>query len=99
MYESKKQSAQRTIEKKDSKLQEIETVRSSFNLASPQTSFGVRSSRIHFSPTKWMRDERTPKDVCGEVTFNFVFDCNILRVVKFFSIYNVHAVTWYLYML
>lgn len=30
MYESKKQSAQRTIEKKDSKLQEIETVRSSF---------------------------------------------------------------------
>ena len=27
MYESKKQSAQRTIEKKDSKLQEIETVR------------------------------------------------------------------------
>lgn len=31
MYESKKQSAQRTIEKKDSKLQEIETVRSSFN--------------------------------------------------------------------
>ena len=26
MYESKKQSAQRTIEKKDSKLQEIETV-------------------------------------------------------------------------
>lgn len=31
MYESKKQSAQRTIEKKDSKLQEIETVRSPFN--------------------------------------------------------------------
>ena len=31
MYESKKQSAQRTIEKKDSKLQEIETVRSLFN--------------------------------------------------------------------
>lgn len=27
MYESKKLSAQRTIEKKDSKLQEIETVR------------------------------------------------------------------------
>jgi hypothetical protein len=27
MYESKKQSAMRTIEKKDSKLQEIETVR------------------------------------------------------------------------
>ena len=29
-------------------------------LASPQTSFGVRLSRIH------MRDKRTPKDVCGE---------------------------------
>ena len=28
-------------------------------LASPQTSFGVRWSRIHF-------DKRTPKDVCGE---------------------------------
>ena len=27
-------------------------------LASPQTSFGVRLSRIHF--------KRTPKDVCGE---------------------------------
>ena len=39
-------------------------------IASPQTSFEVRSSRIHFFPTdageKWMRDERTPKDVCGE---------------------------------
>ena len=39
-------------------------------LVSPQTSFEVRSSRIHFSPTsvgkKWMRDERTSKDVCGE---------------------------------
>ena len=42
-------------------------------IASPQTSFGVRLSRIHFSPTsdtgeKWMRDKRTPKDVCGEAT-------------------------------
>ena len=39
-------------------------------IASPQTSFEVRSSRIHLSPTdageKWMRDERTPKDVWGE---------------------------------
>ena len=39
-------------------------------LASPHTSFGVRSSRIHFSPTsvgeRWMRDERTSKDVWGE---------------------------------
>ena len=32
-------------------------------VASPQTSFGVRSSRIHFSR---MREERTPKDVCEE---------------------------------
>ena len=30
-------------------------------VASPQTSFGVRLSRIYFSP-----DKRTPKDVCGE---------------------------------
>ena len=29
-----------------------------FYVASPQTSFGVRGG-------KWMRDERTPKDVCG----------------------------------
>ena len=39
-------------------------------IASPQTSFEVRSSRIHLSPTdggeKWMRDDRTPKDVWGE---------------------------------
>ena len=31
-------------------------------VASPQTSFGVRLSRIR------MRDKRTPKDVCGEAT-------------------------------
>ena len=31
-------------------------------VASPQTSFEVSLSRIHF-----MRDKRTPKDVCGEV--------------------------------
>ena len=35
-------------------------------VASPQTSFGVRLSRIHFSPT---RDKRTPKDVCGEAKY------------------------------
>ena len=37
-------------------------------IASPQTSFGVGSSRSHFSlwGEKWMRDERTLKDVCGE---------------------------------
>ena len=39
-------------------------------LASPQTSFEVRSSRIHFS--KWMREERTPKDVCGEANIKCI---------------------------
>ena len=55
---------------------------SSERVASPQTSFGVRLSRIQFSPTsvgekwirdkdvgeKWMRDKRTPKEVCGGAT-------------------------------
>ena len=36
-----------------------------FYVASPQTSFGVRGG-------KWMRDERTPKDVCGEANFHEV---------------------------
>ena len=36
---------------------------SSKGIASPQMSFGVRLSRIHFSPNKW-----TPKDVCGEAS-------------------------------
>ena len=37
-------------------------------VAPPQTSLAVRSSRIHFSlwGEKWMRDERTLKDVCRE---------------------------------
>ena len=35
-----------------------------YELASPQTSFGVRLSR--------MRDKRTPKDVCGEATYEQV---------------------------
>ena len=38
--------------------------------ASPQTSFGVRSSFLPHGRRPWgkkrMRDERTPKDVCGE---------------------------------
>ena len=39
-------------------------------LASAQTSFGVRSSR-----EKWMRDQRTPKDICGEAKlFSFPFE-------------------------
>ena len=46
-------------------------------IASAQTSFGVRLSRIHFSP-KWMRDERTPKDVCGEARWA-ITKCYLLR--------------------
>ena len=40
-------------------------------LASPQTSFRVRSPRVHFSPTaggEMKRDERASKDVRGEAT-------------------------------
>ena len=33
-------------------------------LASPQTSFGE----------KWMRDERTPKDVCGKATAELAWE-------------------------
>ena len=38
-------------------------------VASSQTSFEVRSSCIHFSPTeeKYMRDERTAKDMKGRL--------------------------------
>ena len=61
------------------------------SLASPQTSFGVRLSRIHFSPTgeKWMRDKRTPKDVRGEAKLS-------QAATKLFAIffYNIlHPVT------
>ena len=38
------------------KMSQFETRLSSQKLASPQTSFGVRLSRIHFSPT-WGRNE------------------------------------------
>ena len=41
-------------------------------IASPQTSFGVRSSRIQ----KWMRDERTLKDICGEARV-FINFCDV----------------------
>ena len=45
------------------------------NIASPQTSVGVRLSRIHFSP---MRDNRTPTDVCREAKGNtFALDRNV----------------------
>ena len=37
-------------------------------LASPQTSFGVRLSRIHFSRGGEINDKRTPKVVCMEAT-------------------------------
>ena len=51
-------------------LFEIEslTTLTKFSVASPQRSFGVRLSRIHFSSS--IRDKRTPKDVCGEATFS-----------------------------
>ena len=41
-----------------------------YDVASPQTSFGVRLSRIQFVGEKWMRDKRTPKDVCGEARYD-----------------------------
>ena len=48
-------------------------------LASPHTSFGVRSSRIHFS-----RDEQTPKDVCGEARPVLVYceACQWLKIIN-----------------
>ena len=49
----------------DRRLYSGNSEQSLFVLASPQTSFGARLSRIHFSPT----DKRTPKDVCGEAMF------------------------------
>ena len=51
MYESKKQSAQRTIEKKDSKLQEIETVRSSFNFVLQYTAHCIVKFLFHIQCT------------------------------------------------
>ena len=65
-------------------------------LASPQTSFGVRSSRIHFSVgEKWMRDERTPKDVCGEAGNRAVFQllCTFI-CERFLSICNINNPQW-----
>ena len=56
-------------------LQPLIPISLGLSVASPQTSFGVRFSRIHFSRTesvgeKWMRDKRTPKDVCGEASLS-----------------------------
>ena len=54
----------------------LESVR---NVASLQTSFGVRLSHSflpHFSSSvgeKWMRDKRTPKDICGEAMRNAIY--------------------------
>ena len=52
---------QAQIDSLKKKIRELEVCFST--LASPQTSFGVRLSRIHFL---WMRDKRTPKDVYVE---------------------------------
>ena len=41
-----------------------------YDVASPQTSFGVRLSRIQSVGEKWMRDKRTSKDVCGEARYD-----------------------------
>ena len=59
-------------------------------LASPQTSFGVRSSRIHFSPKsvreRWMRDERTSKDVWGELA--------LFEIIWYIWIFEISQSTW-----
>ena len=49
-------------------------------LAFPQTSFGVRLSRIHSVGEKWMRDKRAPKDVCGEARL-----AQVLRPTSFLA--------------
>ena len=56
-------------------------------LASPQTSFGVCLSRIHFSPTDVVRGgemnaKRTPKDVCGEARVTLVLGLPHSKWVK-----------------
>ena len=42
---------------------------STHSIASPQTSFRVRSSHMG---EKWMRDERTIKEICGEARHSIV---------------------------
>ena len=50
-------------------------------LASPQTSFGTSSVG-----EKWMRDKRTPKDVCGEATK--YFEWTIYRINLYVQVRN-----------
>ena len=53
-----------------------------YPLASPQTSVGVRLSRIE----KWMRDNRTPTDACGEAKYpSAVWLCMFVFELPFFS--------------
>ena len=53
-----------------------------YPLASPQTSVWVRLSRIE----KWMRDNRTPTDVCGEAKYpSAVWLCMFVFELPFFS--------------
>ena len=53
-----------------------------YPLASPQTAVGVRLSRIE----KWMRDNRTPTDVCGEAKYpSAVWLCMFVFELPFFS--------------
>ena len=48
--------------------------KTSYSLASPQTSFGVRLSRI-------MRDKWTPKDVCGEASYSLDHHIHIKQLI------------------
>ena len=57
-------------------------------LASPQTSFGVRLSRIHFSRGREINDKLTPKDVCGEAT-----NLHVNGALRVFAIlYHSHCI-------
>ena len=54
-------------------------------LASPQTSVGVRLSRIHFS----MRDNRTPTDVCGEAKGYWTGERNAILSIDTVAMFTV----------
>ena len=54
-------------------------------LASPQTSVGVRLSRIHFS----MRDNRTPTDVCGEAKGYWTGERNAILFIDTVAMFTV----------
>ena len=61
-----------TLSSKSARITINWRIKRCFSVASPQTSFGVFLSRIHFSPVgeEWMRDKRTPKDVFGEASLS-----------------------------